>query len=81
MSDIEYIEAICIALPTGDNLWFEIDSDDGYLNKVIKKWNDEHPEFKDTPCTYGAIVITMPKEKYIAIGAQYGGGAFEFPSK
>jgi len=76
----ETINVVCLALPTGENLWFDTEERDaGYLNQVIDKWKEEHPEFKDANCTMGAIEIKMPKANYIAIGAQIGPGCFEWP--
>jgi len=77
--NIEYVEVCCLVLPSGKNLWFETSAGDDYLKKVMTKWKNENPEYVNENCTSGAVVINMPKEKYIAIGAQCGGGAFEFP--
>lgn len=76
----EIIEVCCLVLPDGKNLWFETsEKDNNYLKKVMDKWKTEHPEYINDKITSGAVVINMPKEKYIAIGCQHGGGAFEFP--
>jgi len=75
----EYVDVVCMVLPTGENLWFEAAKGRDYMSQVIDKWKAEHTEFADTPCNMGAVHITMPRDKYIAIGAHFGGGYFEFP--
>lgn len=75
----EYVEVVCLVLPTGENLWFEADKGHDYMRLVIDKWKADHPEFVDTPCNMGAVHITMPREKYTAIGAHFGPGCFVWP--
>lgn len=75
----EYVEVVCLVLPTGENLWFEAAKGQDYMRQVIDKWKSEHLEFQDTPCNMGAVHITMPKDRYIAIGAHFGPGCFVWP--
>jgi hypothetical protein len=75
----EIIEVYCLALPSGKNLWFEKSKGEEYLKEVLDKWKKENPEYVNGIYTSGAIIIKMPKDSYIAIGAHYGGGAFVFP--
>lgn len=79
MAGAEYVEVVCLALPTGDNLWFEAAKGQDYMRQVIDKWKADHPEFTNTPCNMGAVHITMPREKYTAIGAHFGPGCFVWP--
>ncbi len=72
----EFVEVVCLVLPTGENLWFEAAKGRDYMCQVIDKWKGEHPEFLNTPCNMGAVHITMPSEKYIAIGAHLGPRCF-----
>lgn len=81
-----FINVVCLALPTGETLWWEARRKDGkplydYGRSVFEKWWSEHPEFNGTPCNMGMVVITMPREKFLAIGAQCGPGCFEFPEE
>jgi hypothetical protein len=69
-ADSEYIEVVCLVMPTGENLWFEAAKGHDYMIQVIDRWKAEHPEFVDTLCNMGAVHITMPREKYAAIGAR-----------
>lgn len=76
----EYVETMCLALPTGETLWWDIDeSGEEYIREVLSKWKGEHPEFKDTPCSLGAVRIVMLRDAYIKIGASMGPGEFVFP--
>jgi len=75
----EFVEVVCLVLPTGKNLWFEAEKGHDYMRQVIDKWKSEHPEFADTPCNMGAVHITMPRDKYIEIGAAFGPGEFVWP--
>lgn len=79
MAAVEYVEVVCLVLPTGENLWFEAAKGQDYMRQVIDKWEAEHPEFTDTPCNMGAVHITMPMAKYTAIGAHFGPGCFVWP--
>ena len=75
----EFIEVVCLVLPTGEALWFKASQGSDYLKKVLDKWKAEHPKFAKTPCSAGAVHITMPYDKYLAIGAHSGPGSFEWP--
>ncbi len=82
MNDL--IEVVCMVFPSGECFWFEAcDEDgkyrDGYGIKVNDKWKSENPEYMETDCSAGMVLIKMPREKYIAIGASAGPGCFEFP--
>ena len=72
----EYVEVVCIVVPTGENFWLEAAKGQGYMRQVIDKWKVDHPEFEGTPCNMGAVHITMPRDKYTAIGAHFGPGCF-----
>ena len=76
---VEYIDVVCLVLPNGENLWFEAAKGQDYMRQVIDKWKSEHTEFKDTPCTLGAVHITMPRKNYNDIGAFFGPGCFVWP--
>ena len=74
MEDI--IEVVCCAMPSGEAFWFEA-KDEGYLRKFMDAWKEQNPEYMDTRVTSGAVVIKIPREKYIAIGATNQG--FQWP--
>jgi hypothetical protein len=75
----QYVEVICLVLPSGGNLWFEVGENRNYLTEVLSKWKADHPEYEGTPSTSGAVHITMPRDKYNAIGAHCGPGCFVWP--
>lgn len=81
-----YVDVFCLVLPTGETLWGEARGSTGkyresYVKATLDKWKSEHVEFINTPCNVAVAFITMPKDKYIAIGANFGGGAFDFPDE
>lgn len=59
------IKVCCLVVPTGDTLWFENKN----MKEIIEAWKEQNPEFSGTKCSIGAVVITMPKEKYNQIPA------------
>jgi hypothetical protein len=69
------INVCCIALPTGETLWFRDYSDD-YLRQVIAMWTAEHQDLADTGCTIGCVIISMPEERFNAVPAT---NSFAFP--
>lgn len=77
---MDCVEVICIALPSGETLWMEKDGQpEGYLADVLSKWKSEHPEYEGTGCTAGAVVIKMPRDKYMSKECVCGPGSFEWP--
>jgi len=71
LTGAEYVQVVCLVLPTGENLWFQAAKGHEYMCQIIDKWKAEHPEFTDTPCNLGAVHITMPRDKYTAIAAHF----------
>ena len=79
---MEIIEVICIALPTGQNLWLRIEDREypfDYVRKILDKFEQDNPDLEGTDCSYGMITIKMPLDKYIKIGAHCGPGCFDWP--
>lgn len=60
------INVTILCLPTGEALWMDCKTPE-YLKEVISEWKKQHPEFKETKCSMGAVQITMPESVYKTI--------------
>jgi len=71
----DLVTVACIALPDGKTLWIGNHTAE-YINRVFEKWKSENPEYMNTGCSSGAVVIKMPSKQY---DEAFERNDFEFP--
>jgi hypothetical protein len=66
--DQEFMEVICLVLPSGETIWLDAEEvDEVDVNKLVLEWFSKNSVYRNTPCSLSAVKITMPKDKYLAV--------------
>jgi len=61
----QLVDVAVLVLPTGEVFWINIEQyTQDYVCKVIQTWKEQHPEFDDSKCSMGMVVIKMPLSRY-----------------